>query len=141
MAVRALCDEGHDGREYVLTGPASLTQREQVQIIGDAIGRPLRFEELSRASAREQMLAMFPPPVADMLLNAYEAAVGQPALVTSTIAEVTGCQRVRSSTGRGTTRLLQNPAYLRSVTTLEPDSSARPAALTKPSVPLTHLRL
>jgi uncharacterized protein YbjT (DUF2867 family) len=91
VAVRALCDEGHDGREHVLTGPASLTQREQVTIIGDAIGRPLRFEELSRESAREQMLAMmFPPPVADMLLNAYAAAVGVPALVTSTVMEVTG---------------------------------------------------
>jgi uncharacterized protein YbjT (DUF2867 family) len=91
VAVRALCDEGHDGREHVLTGPASLTQREQVQIIGEAIGRPLRFEELSRESAREQMLAMtYPPPVADMLLNAYAAAVGQPALVTSTVLDVTG---------------------------------------------------
>jgi uncharacterized protein YbjT (DUF2867 family) len=91
VAVRALRDEGHDGREHVLTGPASLTQREQVQIIGEAIGRPLRFEELSRESAREQMLAMtYPPPVADMLLNAYAAAVGQPALVTSTVLDVTG---------------------------------------------------
>ena len=91
VAVRALCDEGHDGREHVLTGPASLTQREQVTIIGDAIGRPLRFEELSRESAREEMLAMtFPPPVADMLLDAYAAAVGQPALVTSAVEDITG---------------------------------------------------
>jgi uncharacterized protein YbjT (DUF2867 family) len=91
VAVRALCDEGHDRREHVLTGPASLTQREQVEIIGDAIGRPLRFEELSREAAREQMLAMkFPAPAADMLLDAYAAAVGLPALVTSTVLEVTG---------------------------------------------------
>jgi uncharacterized protein YbjT (DUF2867 family) len=91
VAVRALCSEEHDGCEHVITGPASLTQREQVQIIGEAIGRPLRFEELSRESAREQMLAMrFPPPAADMLLDAYAAAVGLPALVTSTVLEVTG---------------------------------------------------
>jgi uncharacterized protein YbjT (DUF2867 family) len=78
MAVRALCDEGHDGREHV-------------QIIGDAIGRPLPFEELSRESAREEMIAMrFPPPIADMLLDAYAAAVGLPALVTSTVFDVTG---------------------------------------------------
>jgi len=90
VAVRALCG-GHDGREHVLTGPESLTQREQVQIIGNSIRRPLRFEELSPESAREHMLAMmFPPPVADMLLDAYAAAVGQPALVTSTVLEVTG---------------------------------------------------
>jgi uncharacterized protein YbjT (DUF2867 family) len=91
VAVRALCDERHNGREYVLTGPRSLTQREQVEIIGDAIGRPLRFEELSPESAREEMLAMgFPAPAADMLLNAYAAAVGVPAVVTSTVLEVTG---------------------------------------------------
>jgi uncharacterized protein YbjT (DUF2867 family) len=91
VAVRALCDQGHDGRDYVLTGPASLTQREQVQIIGDAVGRSLRFEELSRESAREQMLAMmFSPPVADMLLDAYAAAVGLPAMVTFTVLEVIG---------------------------------------------------
>jgi uncharacterized protein YbjT (DUF2867 family) len=91
VAVRALCEERHDRREYVLTGPASLTQREQVQIIGAALGRALRFEELPRESARELMVAMkFPPPVADMLLDAYAAALGQPALVTSTVLEVTG---------------------------------------------------
>jgi uncharacterized protein YbjT (DUF2867 family) len=91
VAVRALSSEAHDGREYVISGPASLTQREQVEIIGDAIRRPLRFEELSRESAREQMLAIgFPPPAADMLLDAYAAAVGLPALVTSTTLEVTG---------------------------------------------------
>lgn len=91
VAVRALCGEGHGGREYVLTGPASLTQREQVQIIGDAVGRSLRFEELARESAREQMSAMrFPPPVADMLLDAYGASVGLPAVVTSTVQDVIG---------------------------------------------------
>jgi uncharacterized protein YbjT (DUF2867 family) len=90
VAVRALCDEGHDGQEYVLTGPASLTQRALVQIIGDAIGRSLRYEELPHAAAREQMIAMMPPPAADMLLSAYAHAVGLPALVTSTVREVTG---------------------------------------------------
>jgi len=92
VAARALCDgEGHDGREYVLTSQESLTQREQVQIIGEAIGRPLQFEELSHEHAREQMIAMhFPPFAADMLLTAYAAAVGEPAYLTSTVREVTG---------------------------------------------------
>ena len=34
----------------------------------------------------------FPPPVADMLLDAYANALDQPALVTSTILDVTGAQ-------------------------------------------------
>jgi uncharacterized protein YbjT (DUF2867 family) len=90
VAVRALCDEGHDGTEYVLTGPQSLTQREQVRIIGDAIGRPLRFEELPPEMARRELLTMMPPAVADMLLTAYAAAVDRPAFVTSTVADITG---------------------------------------------------
>jgi len=35
------------------------------------------------------MLTMMPAPIADMLLNAYAAAVDRPALVTSTVADVT----------------------------------------------------
>ena len=89
-AARVLCEEGHDGRDYVLTGPEPVTQRQQVEIIGDVVGRPLRFEEISEEAARNEMLAMMPPPIADMLLRAYAAAVGQPAYVTSTVAELTG---------------------------------------------------
>jgi len=89
-AARVLCDEGHDGRDYVLTGPEPVTQRQQVEIIGDAIGRPLRFEEISEETARNQMLATMPPPIVDMLLRAYAAAVNRPAFVTSTVAELTG---------------------------------------------------
>jgi uncharacterized protein YbjT (DUF2867 family) len=47
VAVRALCEDGHAEAEYVLTGPQSLTQKEQVSVIGEVIGRPLRFEEIS----------------------------------------------------------------------------------------------
>jgi len=89
-AARVLTEEGHHGRDYVLTGPQSLTQRQQVEIIGDAIGRPLRFEELSPEAARNQLLAMWPAAIADMLLGAYAAAVNRPAFVTSTVGELTG---------------------------------------------------
>ena len=90
VAVRLLCDEGHDDRDYVLTGPESLTQREQLAIIGDVIGRHLVFDEVSPDTARQEMLAAWPAPVADMLLSAYAAAVDRPAFVTRAIEEVTG---------------------------------------------------
>jgi len=48
VAVRMLCEEGHGGEDYVLTGPQSLSQSEQVRIIGEALGRSLRFEEYRR---------------------------------------------------------------------------------------------
>jgi uncharacterized protein YbjT (DUF2867 family) len=94
VGARALIDEGHDGMEYVLTGPESITQRQQVEIIGEAIGRSLSFEELTPDAFRQAM-TMMPLPVANMLLSAYAAAVGLPALLTSTIADVTGA-RARS---------------------------------------------
>lgn len=90
VAVRALCEDGHAEAEYVLTGPQSLTQKEQVSVIGEVIGRPLRFEEISPDAAKREMCARMPASIANMLLNAFAAAVGQPAFVTSTIARITG---------------------------------------------------
>jgi len=90
VAVRPLLGEGHAGKEYVITGPESLTQREQVGIIGEAIDRPLRFEEVPNDAARQELLAMWPAAIANMLLDAYAAAVGRPSHVTMTVADVTG---------------------------------------------------
>jgi len=90
-AVRTLCEDGHARAEYVLTGPQSLTQREQVHTIGRAIGRSLHVEEISPEDARSELLPVLGSlTVVNMLLNAWAAAIGQPAFVTSTFAEVTG---------------------------------------------------
>ena len=90
VAVRTLCDEGHADRDYVLTGPESLTQREQLAAIGDVIGRTLVFDEVSPETARHEVLAAWPAPVVDMLLSAYAAAVDRPAFRTSAIEDLTG---------------------------------------------------
>ena len=90
VAVRALSEDGHAGAEYVLTGPQSLTQVEQVYTIGSVIGRSLRVEEISPDEARCELLTLMPVFVVNMLLDAWAAAIGQPALVTSTVAEITG---------------------------------------------------
>jgi uncharacterized protein YbjT (DUF2867 family) len=90
VAVRTLCEDGHAGNDYVLTGPQSLTQAEQVHIISEVIGRPLRYEELTPDEARQELLPVMPLFVIDMLLNAFAAALGQPAYLTSKVAELTG---------------------------------------------------
>jgi uncharacterized protein YbjT (DUF2867 family) len=90
VAARILCEEGHGGRDYVLTGPQSLSQFEQLSLIGAVIGRPVRFEEISPEEAPRELLTIMPPPVISMLLNAWAAAIGQPAFVTSAVADVTG---------------------------------------------------
>jgi uncharacterized protein YbjT (DUF2867 family) len=87
---RALCEDGHGRAEYVLTGPQSLSQFEQISTIGRALGRALRIEEISPDAARRELLTIGPLAAVNMLLTAWAAAVGQPAHVTSTVAEITG---------------------------------------------------
>jgi uncharacterized protein YbjT (DUF2867 family) len=89
-AVCALCEDGHAGADYVLTGPQSLSQFDQISTIGGVMGRALRMEEISPDEARRELLALMPAFVANMLLGAWAAAMGQPALVTSTAAQITG---------------------------------------------------
>jgi uncharacterized protein YbjT (DUF2867 family) len=90
VAVRALCEDGHAGAEYVLTGPQSLSQFEQISTIGGVIGRSLHIEEISPNKARRELLTLMPAFVVNMLLDAWAAAIGQPAYVTATVAELTG---------------------------------------------------
>jgi uncharacterized protein YbjT (DUF2867 family) len=90
VAVRALTEDGHAGMEYILTGPQSLSQREQISTIGSVIGRALRIEEIPPEEARRDGLAGMPAPVVIKLMDAWGAAIGQPAFVTSTVQELTG---------------------------------------------------
>ncbi len=47
----------HDGVAHLLTGPAALTHVEQVRIIGEVIGREVRWEEMSAEVAQEEFAA------------------------------------------------------------------------------------
>ena len=90
VAARALYEDGHAGGDYVLTGPESLSQAEQVRIIGDALGRRIQFEELSPEEFRRETAGRWPGPVVDMLLAAWGATLGRPAFVTSTVSDIVG---------------------------------------------------
>src|SRR4029450_2102784 len=86
VAVRALCDDGHAGAEYVLTGPQSLRQSEQLSIIGRAVGRSLRIVEISPDEARSALQAIRVPLTAlNMLLAAWAAAIGPPGALPSQV--------------------------------------------------------
>jgi len=91
VAVRALTQDGHTGQTYVLTGPETLTQTEQVHAIGEAIARPLRFEEISPDQARPGLVAALGDEAfADGALHAWATFVTQLERVTSTVQEITG---------------------------------------------------
>jgi len=91
VAVRALTGDGHGGAKYLLTGPQTLTQVEQVHTIGEAIGRPLRWEEISPEAARQQLLTAWGDlSFVDGALDAWARFVTEPELVAPTVEDVTG---------------------------------------------------
>ena len=91
VAVRALLDDDLVGTRPVLSGPHSLTQIEQVRMIGDAIGRPVRFEELTPEEAREAMAGgPTPAPFVDTLLRMLAANEGRQVEVSPEVEKITG---------------------------------------------------
>jgi uncharacterized protein YbjT (DUF2867 family) len=91
VAVRALTEPGHTGAKYVLTGPQVVTQAEQVRIIGNAIGRPVRWEDIPPEEAQEQLLASgWPPEFAEHALRYWATLEAEPEPVTATVEQVTG---------------------------------------------------
>jgi len=91
VAVHALTEDGHDGATYVLTGPAALTQVEQVRLIGKALDQSLGWEELDPEQLRPSLVEAFGDAgIADGALDGWGAFVAEPEVVTSTVAELTG---------------------------------------------------
>lgn len=90
VAVRALTENVHGGQKYSVTGPETLTQTEQARVIGEAIGRPVYWEEMSTETARKKLLAAMPDSVVDGILNAHAKFAEEPEAVTSTVQEITG---------------------------------------------------
>lgn len=91
VAVHALIDGHSEGQIHHLSGPALVTQAEQVRAIGEALGRPLRFTEQPLPEAREQLTAAFGDAgVADGVLAAWSTMVTDPEAITNSVEELTG---------------------------------------------------
>jgi uncharacterized protein YbjT (DUF2867 family) len=83
VAVAALLDERHRGEVYALTGPEALSQVEQLDTIGRAIGRSLTYREVGVDAYRETMGQYMPQPAIDMLLAYWSDTVAEPDVVRS----------------------------------------------------------
>jgi uncharacterized protein YbjT (DUF2867 family) len=86
-AIAALTQDEHAEKVYHLTGPQSLTHVEQIRLLGEALGRSLRYEELSPEAARQ---AISPYAPADVLFEMWQRHIGTPAPVTNTVQRLTG---------------------------------------------------
>jgi uncharacterized protein YbjT (DUF2867 family) len=90
VGVRALLADGHDRARYHLTGPQQLTQVEQLEAIGAALGRPLRFAELDPETAGAELFAGAPAELARGIIDAHGAMVRNPEPMTDTVERLTG---------------------------------------------------
>jgi uncharacterized protein YbjT (DUF2867 family) len=78
--------DGYDGQRLSVTGPQSLSQKELVTIIGEVIGRPLRFEEVPPEVAVRGMVANgLPEAFASALMRRYARGAGPAESVTDTV--------------------------------------------------------
>ncbi|MFE4456065.1 SDR family oxidoreductase [Nocardia tengchongensis] len=107
MAVAALREDGHDRQIYSLTGPELVTPREQAQALAAALGKELRFVELTREQARTNMLRFMPEPVADHTLSILGEPTPEEQQVSGDVEKVLG----RAATGYGQWAARVAPAF------------------------------
>lgn len=92
--MKALTTPDHEGKKYVLTGAELLSTAEQVDLLGAALGRPLRFVDVPEAGARAGMLksGMNEALIDAVLELMSRVGAGGEALLTPTVREVTGAE-------------------------------------------------
>jgi uncharacterized protein YbjT (DUF2867 family) len=90
VAARALLEDGYQGAKPVLTGPESLSKLDRVRIIGEVLGIDVRFTELDRDTAREEMLARGYGDATDWLLDGDAMALDYPQEPSPAVEEITG---------------------------------------------------
>jgi uncharacterized protein YbjT (DUF2867 family) len=92
VAARTLTDppSACHGQAYRLTGPASLTQEEQVRHISSAIGTRVLFEKITTAQYRQVLARWADDTVIDAIIDHLRAADGRPDPVYPDFPAITG---------------------------------------------------
>lgn len=90
VVAEALRSDGHEGRVYAPTGPEALVPADRVRVLGDVLGRELRFEAQSDDEARAEMSATTPAEYVDAFFHFYADGGLDESPVRPTVQEVTG---------------------------------------------------
>ncbi|MGZ6779146.1 MAG: NmrA family NAD(P)-binding protein [Mycobacterium sp.] len=91
VAAHALLTDDLLGRKVPLTGPQALTNTELVGVIGDVLGRSLRYQEVPPELVRRRFIDLgFSAEFADGYIALLEATVSKPALVTNEVEKILG---------------------------------------------------
>ncbi|MBB5935820.1 NAD(P)H-binding protein [Streptomyces zagrosensis] len=87
----ALTEDGHEARTYRLSGPQALTVPQKIAALGAALGRELRYVELTDEQARERWRSSGVSAEAIEMLAAWHSnPPPEGYTVVPTVAEVTG---------------------------------------------------
>lgn len=91
VGVTALTGSGHARAKYLVSGPEELSQQQQVDIIGAALGRKIRWEDIEQEDAKRAMVGSgWPPTYAQGALDYFAMLVEQPEVSATTVQDVTG---------------------------------------------------
>lgn len=92
VAAKCLTTPGHEHEAYDLTGPESLSMAEQAKILGDAIGKPVKYVDVPDAAAKDAMLGMGMPEIMVDALLEFTGLVrsGGAAFVSDAVKTITG---------------------------------------------------
>ncbi|MDQ7806662.1 NAD(P)H-binding protein [Amycolatopsis sp. A133] len=89
MAVKALTED-HAKQLYLVTGPESVAQAEQVRLIGEALGKPVVWEEQPPDEAKAQLSVYMGAEFAASAVDHWASLVDDPEPVSLDVAQVTG---------------------------------------------------
>jgi len=91
-AVKALTTSGHENKVYELTGPEALSHEQIAQKLSAAVGKQIKYVDISPAAFKEGAVAAgIPEWYVDALLNLYQFYVaGGAQQVTKDVERVTG---------------------------------------------------
>ncbi|GCE31910.1 hypothetical protein KDA_73940 [Dictyobacter alpinus] len=88
VSAQASLDPIHAGHTYVLTGLQSLSQRDKVDLISRAIGKPVRWEEVPPQQFRQAMLAQgVPEDVPERIIGFWSSLSSQQTMPISPAVE------------------------------------------------------
>ncbi|GLH95713.1 NAD(P)H-binding protein [Phytohabitans aurantiacus] len=94
VAAAALTEDWLVGHAITLTGPRSISLREQITIVAGRLGRDIAIHELTRAEAEEKMARYMPAEFVASLLDFWAGAVAGPAPISD--AEWVTCKPART---------------------------------------------
>ncbi|MDN5746974.1 MAG: NAD(P)H-binding protein [Pseudonocardia sp.] len=90
VAWRCLVEPLHRGRAYEITGPEQLTQRQEAEAIGEAVGHPVTVRQQDIDEARAQYTAWSGRDFAEATLGYYATLVADPERVSDDVEHITG---------------------------------------------------